>query len=59
MSGRDSVSSAFFTLTPAEREAAYQAAQARYGVASFWDLPPEDRAAVYDRAVQGAYGGPR
>lgn len=54
MSRGYSPSSAFFGLTAAERAAAYEAAQDRYGVTSFWDLDPGDRAAVYDRAVADA-----
>ena len=54
MTGRWAPSQAFFNdLSPDERAEAYEAAEKRYHVESFWDLDPAERADVYDRALDG------
>jgi hypothetical protein len=47
------VNGGFWNLPPSDRDAAYDAACDRYGVADFFDLDAETRGEVYDRVTRG------
>lgn len=49
----ESISSAFYALPAADRDAAKEAACERFGVEDFFDLDPDQRNQVYAEAVSG------
>jgi hypothetical protein len=57
MTTRITVNSGFWDLPASQRAQAMQAACDQYQVSDFWDLDPDQRGAVYDRAVGDWYGG--